>query len=161
MANQAEKLGRRFLPEKTGVGGPLGALEQGIMQALWVRNAPTSVSDVHEALPQTAYTTLKTTLERLTEKGILTRVRSGKAYLYLPAVTEAELEKRIVTLTLERLVDRFPRAVAAFFADPGESFSKETVVRLQEAVARRRAQEDKPNTAPEPSTAPEEPNSGV
>ena len=155
MANQAEKLGRRFLPEKTGVGGPLGALEQGIMQALWVRNAPTSVADVHEAHPQTPYTTLKTTLERLTDKGILTRVRSGKAYLYLPAVTEAELEKRIVTLTLERLVDRFPRALAAFFADPGETFSKETVARLQEAVANRRAQED------ETITTLEEPNTGV
>lgn len=155
MPNQAEKLGRRFLPEKTGVGGPLGALEQGIMQTLWGRNAPTSVSDVHEALPQTAYTTLKTTLERLTDKGILTRVRSGKAYLYLPAVTEAELEKRIVALTLERLVDRFPKAVAAFFADPGETFSKETVAHLQDAITRRRAQEE------ELSTTPEEPNPSV
>lgn len=138
MPNQADTLGRRFLPEKTGIGGPLGALEQGIMQALWARTEPASVAEVHEALPQAAYTTLKTTLERLTDKGILTRVRSGKAYLYQPVVTEVELEKRIVTLALERLVDRFPRAIAAFFASPGESFSEETVSRLQDAIARRR-----------------------
>ena len=142
MLNQAEKLGRRFLPEKTGVGEPLGALEQGIMQTLWVRDVPASVAEVNEALPQTAYTTVKTTLERLTEKGILTRVRSGKAYLYKPAVTEAELEKSIVALALERLVDRFPCALAAFFADPGETLSKETLARLQEAIIRRRAQEE-------------------
>lgn len=155
MLNQAEKLGRRFLPEKTGIGGPLGALEQGIMQALWVRDAPASVAEVHETLPQTAYTTVKTTLERLTEKGILTRVRSGKAYLYTPAVTEAELERSIVALTLERLVDRFPFALAAFFSDPGETLSKETLARLQEAIIRRRAQEE------ESSETPEEPDSCV
>ena len=142
MPNQAEKLGRRFLPEKTGIGGPLGALEQRIMQALWERPQPTSVTDLHETLPHIAYTTLKTTLERLTDKGILTRVRSGKAYLYQTTVTEAELEQRIVTLALERLVDRFPHAVAAFFAAPGDTLSEDVASRLQEAIARRRQEEE-------------------
>jgi predicted transcriptional regulator len=144
MPDQAKKLGHRFLPEKTGIGGPLGALEQGIMQALWVRTAPASVAEVHEALPLTAYTTLKTTLERLTDKGILTRVRHGKAYLYQPVVTEEELERRIVALALERLVDRFPHAVAAFFAAPGDTLSEDTAARLQEAIARRREEEETP-----------------
>ena len=142
MPNQAEKLGRRFLPEKTGIGGPLGVLEQSIMKALWKRDQPTSVTDLHETLSQIAYTTLKTTLERLTDKGILTRVRSGKAYLYQTAVTEAELEQRIVTLALERLVDRFPHAVAAFFAAPGDTLSEDAANRLQVAIARRREEEE-------------------
>jgi predicted transcriptional regulator len=142
MVSYAEKLGRRFLPGKTGVGVPLGALEQRIMQVLWVHHQPTSVTDLHVTLSQVAYTTLKTTLERLTDKGILTRVRSGKAYLYQTAVSEAELEQRIVTLALQRLVDRFPHAVAAFFASPGDALSEDVASRLQEAIARRRKEEE-------------------
>ena len=66
---------RRFAPRKTGDASPLGQLESAVMEVVWSRTEPTTVSDVHSALPPeepVAYNTVKTTMERLAEKGILT-----------------------------------------------------------------------------------------
>ena len=63
-----------------------------------------------------AITTVLTTLDRLREKGILSREKESKAYRYWAAVTEDELQQRIVGGMLDRLISQFPRAVAAYFA---------------------------------------------
>lgn len=111
------------------------------MEAVWAASEDLSVGDVLEALPgehPAAYNTVKTTMERLAEKGILTRSRQGKAYLYRAAVNRDELERRIVSNALDRLVEQFPQAVASFFVQPDPQVSREKLVLLQEAIERRR-----------------------
>ncbi len=140
--DQPEDSARRFTPGQTGLASPLGSLEQSVMGVLWKRSDPANVSDVQAAVPEAAYTTVKTTLERLTRKGILTRIRDGKAYLYRAAVTQEELERRIVAETMDKLVSRFPGAVVSYFTTSGNTLSDETAALLQEAIERRRREEN-------------------
>lgn len=140
-----DRVRRRFVPHRTGDASPLGQLESLVMDAVWAAPGPLSVSDVQETLDQghaPAYNTVKTTMERLAEKGILRRSRSGKAYLYRADATREELERRIVAGALDRLVQQFPDAVASFFVEPDPGLSAEKLLLLQDAVERCRQEEE-------------------
>lgn len=72
----------------------LGSLETRVMELLWGRGE-SSVRDVSEAIDRPlAYTTVMTTLERLFKKGLLTRSKCGRAFLYSPALSREEWERR-------------------------------------------------------------------
>jgi len=136
---------RRFMPGKTGSASPLGQLEEAVMHVVWSQAGELSVGEVHAALPADtplAYNTVKTTMERLAEKGILTRSREGKAYLYQATISREALERRIISAALDRLVEQFPQAVASFFAQPDPAMSEERLALLAEAIARRRDSSD-------------------
>ena len=138
---------RRFSPAKTGEAAPLGQLESAVMSVVWAGMEPLSVGEVHSALQETqgasavAYTTVKTTMERLADKGILVQVKAGKAYLYHAALTEQELERRIVSATLDKLVREFPQAVASFFVKPDPNMTEERLELLREVVEQQRERE--------------------
>ena len=128
---------RRFSPRKTGDASPLGELESAVMDIIWLHLDEVSVSDVHDTFPQQshiAYTTVKTTMERLVDKCILLCNREGKAYRYRAAVSQKELERRIVSETLDQLVVQFPDAVASFFVHP-DSHVPEDRLALEEGAA--------------------------
>lgn len=139
---------RRFVPNRTGEATPLGHLERAVMAVIWRGRGPFSVSDVHAELQNSegasagAYTTVKTTMERLADKGILERTKNGKAYLYLAALSEQELGRRIVSATLDKLVSDFPQAVASFFHRPDPDMSEERLQLLKEAIEKQRENEE-------------------
>lgn len=115
------------------------------MRIVWSQLEDVSVGDVHTALAQTqqaAYTTVKTTMERLADKGILSQTRGSKAYLYRAAVSQEELERRIVTATIDRLMEEFPEAVASFFVRPDAQISDERLELLSEMIRRKREEPD-------------------
>jgi predicted transcriptional regulator len=62
----------------------LGPLESKVLELLWSHDRAVTVRDVHGALPELAYTTLMTTLDRLYRKGVLIRRRQGRAFAYEP-----------------------------------------------------------------------------
>jgi predicted transcriptional regulator len=73
----------------------LGTLERQVMDVVWEGESLT-VRDVHAKLARTvAYTTVMTTLDRLYKKGLLSRAREGRAFLYAAACTRAELEAAV------------------------------------------------------------------
>jgi predicted transcriptional regulator len=115
------------------------------MDVVWRAEAPVCVGEVHAAFPpdsRVAYNTVKTTMERLADKEILRRAKDGKAYHYEAAVSRDELERRIVTGALDRLVEQFPEAVASFFVRPDPRVTPDKLALLMEAVERRREQGD-------------------
>jgi len=60
----------------------LGDLELQIMNIVWDRKSPCSVSEIHEALyPENkrAYTTIMTVMGNLYKKGVLKREKEGNA----------------------------------------------------------------------------------
>ena len=87
-------------PENT-----LGPLEADIMQVIWKRQAVT-VQDVFEALSaerSIAYNTVMTVMTRLSQKGILCRQKQGRAYIYSPATTKAEVAKSMLQYVIDKI----------------------------------------------------------
>ena len=72
---------------------PLGDLEREVMTQLWGSAEPLSVRQVHERLRarDLAYTTVMTVLDRLAKKGVVTRERDGRAWLYAPVQTREQM----------------------------------------------------------------------
>lgn len=72
------------------------------MPVLWRLEAGT-VEQVRSALPRRyrgAYTTVQTVLNRLAERGLVSREKSGNAILYRPRLSEAEFLSRSIEHTL-------------------------------------------------------------
>ena len=72
----------------------LGELEHRIMAVLWASDQPVSVRTVHETLQadkDLAYTTVMTVLDRLAKKGLVLREQQGRAWIYRPAQSQADL----------------------------------------------------------------------
>lgn len=83
----------------------LAPLECGCMNALWLLGEGT-VREIREALAPTlprAYTTIMTIMDRLAQKGVVTRHKKGRAYIYQPNLSAEEARARAVGL----LVDSF------------------------------------------------------
>ena len=79
-----------------------GELQTQIMSVLW-RLGEGTVPEIRGALPgryRSAYTTVQTVLNRLAERGLLTRTKQGKQILYRPALSEADYLSRSIETTL-------------------------------------------------------------
>ena len=84
----------------------LGKLERQVLEEIW-RREETTVRDVSRRLrgkPALAYTTVMTTLDRLYKKGVLSRVQSGRAFVYSAAVTREQLQASIASSLLTGLL---------------------------------------------------------
>lgn len=83
----------RFDPRHTGARCWLGPFEAAVMAAVWDADTPITIKRVWRTLwndHEHAYTSVATTMVRLTEKGLLTRRRVGYAFVFTPTVTEDE-----------------------------------------------------------------------
>lgn len=133
---------QRFRAERTGVGAPLGELETTIMRQIWdCGERGCLAADIQQTLNREetiALTTVLTTLDRLYDKGIVTREREGKAYRYQAALTEPELEQRIVKGVLNSLIARFPKAVATYFSEAEAEHSRLSDLARRVAEIKRR-----------------------
>jgi predicted transcriptional regulator len=82
-----------------------GQLQTQIMAAIWRLNEGT-VEQVRQTLPADsdpparAYNTVQTVLNRLAERGLLTRRREGHVIVYAPQLSEAEYLSRSMEHTL-------------------------------------------------------------
>jgi predicted transcriptional regulator len=79
-----------------------GELQAQLMSALWRLGAGT-VEQVRSELPpryQGAYTTVQTVLNRLAERGLLSRHKGGNAIEYRPKLSEADYLSRSIARTL-------------------------------------------------------------
>lgn len=86
-------------------GFDLGPLEADVMRLVWEKGE-VQVEDVHQALladRDIAYTTVMTVMTRLSHKGLLTRRKHGRAYLYRAARRREEMAES----TLQEWSQRF------------------------------------------------------
>lgn len=114
MTDDVRRLKRR------GSGGTnafLGPLETAVMERLWKQRKAT-VRDVVDDLGRSrslAYTTVMTIMTRLHAKGLLTRDRDGKTYVYRPAFSREEHRARLSRDLVRGLVDEFGDVALAQF----------------------------------------------
>lgn len=91
-----------------------GALETDVLRALWTLDRPASPSNVIDEMhTDLAYTSIATILGRLCDKGLATRKRSGRAFEYEAASSEADLTARRLRMILDAASDR-KSALAGF-----------------------------------------------
>ena len=101
---------------------PLGSLEAKIMDVSWdCEDDFLPVRDVLQRLDDDlAYTTVMTVMNRLYEKGLLRRRRSGRAWVYRPAMSREAFTAATMSDVLNRAGNR-RSALLHFIADlPGE-----------------------------------------
>lgn len=97
------------------------------MKVLW-RQSPLLAQDIIQSLAVTASwtpATVKTMLNRLVGKGALRYERSGKSYLYSPAVTEAECREAEADSFLNRVFDGSLSPLLAHFVSSRRLSRKE------------------------------------
>jgi predicted transcriptional regulator len=86
---------------------PNGALEAEVLAALQVASGPLTAAQVLEHLGGgLAYTTVVTTLSRLYDKQVLSRVPSGRAFAYAPVTDASGLTARRMHQVLRDGPDR-------------------------------------------------------
>jgi predicted transcriptional regulator len=93
----------------------LGVLERAVMETLWDLTGPeTAQSDVTArqvvdrlaASRSLAYTTVLTVLDRLERKGLVRRLREGRAHRYAPAATREVYAAELMLEALGRASNR-------------------------------------------------------
>src|SRR5579885_560987 len=92
----------------------LAPLELDCMNALWPCGEAT-VRQIQEALRPTrprAYTTIMTILDRLAQKGIVQRRKSGRAWLYRPNISAEEARSHAVSQVVNGFFGGSPTALA-------------------------------------------------
>jgi predicted transcriptional regulator len=97
---------RGFRSPREVVGAVLGKLERQVMEEVW-RRKEVSVRDVHAAFDQRmAYTTLMTTLDRLHKKGLLSRWKNGRAFIYSARVSPSQFKQSVASDVISGLLGR-------------------------------------------------------
>ena len=118
----------------------LGPLEAEIMDVVW-DSGDVTVRDVHEALSaqrSIAYTTVMTTLGRLTDKGLLRRIEAQPAHHYNAVVSRDQYASSTVKSVVDWLLGHFPDPAVAYFIDRVEEEDEEAIDRLRQAIDERR-----------------------
>lgn len=104
----------------------LGPLEKKIMDILW-RTQSGSVKTIWQELKReqtVAYTTVLTVLSRLFEKGLLTRQKIGKSFLYTPKVDKSQTVQSVIRDTMKKLIENFGDEAVIAFVDEAEALTK-------------------------------------
>ena len=88
--------------------------EQSIMEVLW-KNGQATVREITDALSiekQTAYTTVQTLCKILAEKGYADFRKEGKAFIYVPKITQKEARQSALTSMLNKFFGGSPKVLA-------------------------------------------------
>lgn len=124
-----------FRINQAGLQKFLGDLECEIMELVWKLAAPTTtVREVFDALKlkrEIAYTTVMTTMVRLSEKELLNIVdKAGLANVYVPRYNREEFIEEAIKQIMKSLADEYPRETL--------NFLEQNQARLTKKVSRKR-----------------------
>ncbi|MFA1711508.1 BlaI/MecI/CopY family transcriptional regulator [Peribacillus frigoritolerans] len=97
----------------------LGPLELEVMKVIWSKKEGTVQNVLTELNKQNdyAYTTIMTIMNRLEKKGILTRSKLGKGYVYKPFYSPNELIQQISSEQVEHLLNHYGDIAITQFVD--------------------------------------------
>jgi predicted transcriptional regulator len=113
----------------------LGELEQKVLGELWsTMGSELTVREVADHFPDHAYTTVLTVLNRLEHKGLVRRVRDGRAHRYMATASRDAYTAALMHEALGASGD--PNAALVRFA---ETVSEEEAAVLREALRTSRA----------------------
>jgi predicted transcriptional regulator len=150
--------------EERDIEAVFGRLEMGVLETLWRRGSEASVRDVHEEFPNTAYTTLMTTLDRLHRKGVLDRVKSGRAFLYTPRYSRDGLRVWLAGNAIDVLLGsrRVTRPLLSFLVDAVSRGDEALLDELEQLVCEKRRERERTSEGDaEPDASSRGPSNGA
>jgi len=103
-----------------------------VMKVVWKKN-PISSNEIIEELSRTtswASKTVRTLINRLTNKGALNYNQEGKSYLYIPAISKEECVKTETESFLDRMFDGALMPMLTHFAK-SKKLSSEDIEKLK------------------------------
>ena len=109
--------------------------EWAIMKVVW-QNEPCAAGTVKESLEKSkkwAYSTVKTTMDRMVEKGLLEITKIRNLQLFSSTITEAQAKKGEFRKMLKRAFDGALTPMMQFLIE-NEQFSKSQLKQLREMV---------------------------
>lgn len=114
------------------------------MQRLWEAGRPMAVRDVLEELDrELAYTTAMTVLDNLHRKGLVSRIKRGRAYVYTPTKSREERTAELMGEVLAGAGDR-GTALLRFV----EQMSSDELAELRELLVENEASPGREDGAP-------------
>ena len=119
---------------------PGGDLEYAVLAKLWELGTA-SAREIHEQVGERsrlAYTTTAKVLDRLKGKGLVSRERRGKAFLYRPRVEARVVDHARARSMLSRLLGGRPHTAVAALVDAAQSLDPHLLDELELALATRR-----------------------
>lgn len=139
--------GIRIRPEQDGLRTSLFDLEAEIMETVWSRGwEEFAVGAVHEAIEAVrpiAYTTVMTTVARLHDKGLLTRHKDGRRYVYRSKLSRAAFIEKMTRDVLESLPPVGQETAIALLVERVAEADEAALDHLEALIhARRRARDD-------------------
>ena len=132
-----------FRPKEKGLRKVFGDLEAKIMEVIWAHGRAT-VADVHkvlEARREIAYTTVKTVMGRLAEKGYLRRTTADRAHVFTPTRSRDDFLRDVSDAILEGLFSEFGQPITAHLLDTISRWDPASLDRLEGLIEERRARE--------------------
>lgn len=118
----------------------LSNLELDVMRLIW-RDKEVIVPDLHRELERDrglSYSTVKTIVDRLEEKGAIGRIRTyGRTILYGPLIEEQALAKPMIRDLLRRLFGGEARPMISHLLNEAE-LSAEDLNYLEQVIAQKR-----------------------
>lgn len=133
---------------KTGKGrrekttAELTEAEWEIMKVVWEKE-PCAAGTVQEALAKSkdwAYSTVKTTMDRMVEKGFLEISRIRNLQLFRPCISEVDAKRREIRKMLKRAFDGALTPMMQFLIEHG-GLSKEEAAQVRKLVNKAQKQE--------------------
>jgi predicted transcriptional regulator len=132
-----------YRPGESGLKKALGDLEADIMERVWQEDE-VKVRDIYESIAKDrdiAYTTVMTVMGRLSDKGILSKEREGKHYVYTPAISREEFNKAMVSSFVTGIKDDLGANALAFFVD-SLAENDETLSELEKLIQEKRNKQE-------------------
>ncbi len=130
-----------FRPDSDGSAAVLGPLESAVMNAVWAIGAAATVGKVTEWLELAGqrihYSSAKTTLNTLTEKGYLTKRPIGKANVFAAAVSRTEFAEKVVGGVLTGLMRNYRSPLMASLAQTLAN-DQESLIEFERLLAEQR-----------------------
>jgi len=109
-----------YSPNKKGTEKVLGHMESEIMEIMWRKKRATA-KEIFEALKKGKRSSISILLQRLCEKGLLSRkeevAKGGKRYVYFVKVDKASFERDIVKIVMDSLEESFGESVKEYLEE--------------------------------------------
>ena len=131
---------RRTLRTMKRLRLPGGDLEYAVLAKLW-EIGTASAREIHGHVGEPnglVYTTTAKVLDRLHDKGLVTRERRGKAFSYHAKIARDVIDQARALAALSRLLGSRPHAAVATLVKAVESIDPKLLDDLERAVASRR-----------------------